>query len=864
MTTRQMTFRWVMGLAAIAALMASAPAWAAMPGGFPMPPSAPGASAGVPVGIPIPPPTAGPAEGSPALITLPTEILPTPFDRQIPSVSMMLPPPVAVPPVRKPLEGPMRLNFKDVSLHTVLEYLSAQAGLIIVETTPIESRISVMSLQPVTVDEAVGLLNTVLKEKGYAAVRTGRTLKIVPLADAKKSAVPVTYGGVPENIEQTDQIVTHIIPVQFADVNQLKANLTTLLPTYADLQANSATNVLILTATQTDVRRVVEIVHALDTQVASVSEIKVFQLKYASASSAATLITNMFRSDGTTTGGGMRFGGGGNTGGGGRGGPGGGGGGPGGGGPGGSIAALFGLGGGSSGNDTATARQPRVTASADDRTNSLVVSAPADIMKLIKSEIIDKLDADPTANQAVFTYRLKYADATNVESVMNTLFGTSGGGSAYRSTGTSGTTRALGGTSTTTGSRMGGSSTGSRLGGSSGSSSSMRGLGTSGLGGSSGSLGSGSTASRGATSTASRGGTTLGGGGARLSSSSQAVAADLANQVYVVADADTNSLLVTTGTNNWDRVKGILDELDRPMPQVLIKVLIAEVSHENTSDLGIEVSAINLATSAGPGFKVGTNFNVASQTQGLVFSLVEDHITAALHALEGVGKVDVLSRPYILTSDNQQASIMVGESVPIPTSSQVSDAALINTSFVYQDVGIILTVTPHINPDGLVILDVYPEISQVTDSIQVGTISAPVFRKRAASSRVAIRDGATIVIGGLMEDSIDDTIKKVPILGDLPGIGPLFQYVKKDKVKRELLIFLTPHVAQVPEALSGMSADEVSGTKVIKGAVDDKAFQEHMKGLERGAAAPDVRKTPISLPDQPIYREKRPEEGTEK
>ena len=587
---------------------------------------------------------------------------------------------------------------------------------------------------------------------------------------------------------------------------------------------------------------------------ASVSEIKVFQLQYASATSAATLITNLFRTDASTAGGGgTRFGGGGG-GGGGRG-PGGGpgGGGPGGGGPGGGpggFAALL-FGGGAAASDTATARQPKVTAQADDRTNSLVVSAPADILKIIEG-VVKQLDSNPVADRAVFTYRLKNADATNLASVLNSIFSAVNGSSFQPSTSTT-SPRNLGTSSLTSSNLLlGGSSSSGASRSTGGFGSSTGGFGSSSMGG----FGT-STANRGTTTTANRGTTSTGGfGGRPLSSSAQQTAADLSGQVFVVPEVDTNSVLVMTGSKNFPRVKAILDELDRARPQVLIKVLIAEVSHENTQDLGIEVSAINMSTSAGPGFKVGTNFNVASQTQGLVFSLVEDHITAALHALEGVSKVDVLSRPYILTSDNQQATIMVGQSVPIPTGTETSlvTAGVTTTNFVYNNVGIILTVTPHINPDGLVIMDVQPQVSSVstvTSTVEISPgVFAPVFDMRAASCEVGIRDGNTIVIGGLMQDRIDDHVDKVPFLGDLPGIGPLFQHIRKDKTKVELLIFLTPHVAQVPEDLTSMSAGEMSGTKVIKGAVEPGAFEDQMKGMRQGGTPDERYKTPIPTPSQ--------------
>jgi general secretion pathway protein D len=136
-----------------------------------------------------------------------------------------------------------------------------------------------------------------------------------------------------------------------------------------------------------------------------------------------------------------------------------------------------------------------------------------------------------------------------------------------------------------------------------------------------------------------------------------------------------------------------------------------------------------------------------------------------------------------------------------------------------------------------VTLDVTPEISQLTSStvtISPG-VNAPIINRRAADSRVTIRDGQTIVIGGLMEDRKISTLSKVPLLGDIPLIGPLFQHNNVSKTKTELLIFLTPHVAPAPEALKPMSKDELRGTKLTPSAVGPGTFDEHLRGMKRGA-----------------------------
>ena len=160
---------------------------------------------------------------------------------------------------------------------------------------------------------------------------------------------------------------------------------------------------------------------------------------------------------------------------------------------------------------------------------------------------------------------------------------------------------------------------------------------------------------------------TYGGGGAGgLSSSSAQAAAGLAGQVTIIADTDTNSLLVRTKPVNYPQVKEILDQLDRPVGQVLIKVLIAEVSHDNSHDLGAEWSVLNLSSN-GNGEKVGTAFQLPTFSPlgavggtGLLAQIVSGDVTATIHALESAGKIDVLSRPYILASDNQLAEIFSG------------------------------------------------------------------------------------------------------------------------------------------------------------------------------------------------------------
>lgn len=676
-------------------------------------------------------------------------------------------------------DGRITLNFSDAPLPAVLAFLSEASGLVVVGDVQVEGRVNMISRQPLTMAKALDVLSSVLKEKGYAAIRIGKTLKIVRLDQAKSANIPVHSGNDPAAVTESDQIITQVIPVRYADAAQLKTDLAPLIPAYASMSANVSTNTLILTDTAANVKRIMQIIRALDTAVSAVTQVRVFPLQYANASSAARLITAVFEPEPPPS---QQ-----------RGTP---------------VITRFGRfqqgGQGQQQNPEAGRPQTRVIASADDRTNTVVVSGPDDTMPLIE-QVLHELDANPAQEQAVFIYYLRNAQAVNMETVLNNLF--NGSTTTRTTTGTTsrGATQAQSRTGGMTLSQIG---TGTR------------------------------TATTTPTTAAARPGAAP-----QLSAAAAQAANDLTGQVSVVADADTNSLLVMTSSANFDRVRNIVNELDRPVPQVLIKVLVAEVTHNRTTDIGVEFSAINLKTSGDT--TVFTDFGVEAATGGLIAKLVETDVTVAIRALEEVGKLDVLSRPYILASDNQEASIIVGQEVPIINSSRITDTGQTINTLIYQDVGIILHVTPHVNPDGLVVMDVVPEISALTgETVPISdNASQPVIAKRSAQTRVAIRDGQTIVIGGLMEDRKTQTLTKVPLLGDIPLVGLLFQRDEVRKDKTELLIFLTPHVAQQPDQLQGMSDDERAGVKIVPEAIEPGMFDEHYEGLQRaksGRQAPET------------------------
>jgi type II secretory pathway component GspD/PulD (secretin) len=214
--------------------------------------------------------------------------------------------------------------------------------------------------------------------------------------------------------------------------------------------------------------------------------------------------------------------------------------------------------------------------------------------------------------------------------------------------------------------------------------------------------------------------------------------------------------------------------------------------------------------------------------------------TVMLRAIAESGKLEVLSRPTILARNNQQATITVGQQVPLITNVRYDNFGNQINSITYQDVGIILRVTPFITSDGMVEMIVSPEISNRTGefiTISEG-VDIPIIAKRGADTVVVTPDGKTVVIGGLMENNKTDNERKVPVLGDIPGLGYLFKRKTKTATKTELLIFLTPYVVGRPENLAKMTSDETGKTQLAPKAFSNTELERYLDGLPLKSTPP--------------------------
>ena len=303
----------------------------------------------------------------------------------------------------------LTLNFHAAPLISVLDYLSDAGGFVINLETAVREPIDVSTNGPVTKDQAVELLNSSLKRLGYAATRHGRILTVVNLDRAKTADLEVATGNDPDAVTRSDDIVTQIIPVRYANVSQLVNNLGPLLPSSASLSVNESANALILVATRTDVRRMLKIISALDSAVARVSSIKVLPLAYADAKDLATVIQQLFASDATGQSEGGRnaasqiF----NPPGGDNFGP------PGSPQPTGASAGSSGVGG--------TAARVKVAVVADERSNSLIVCAAAGLIPTV-AQVVQRLDRQVNDSTDLRVFRLRNADAGEVADQLSQLF----------------------------------------------------------------------------------------------------------------------------------------------------------------------------------------------------------------------------------------------------------------------------------------------------------------------------------------------------------------------------------------------------------------------------------------------------------
>ncbi|HLO99640.1 MAG TPA: secretin N-terminal domain-containing protein, partial [Fimbriimonas sp.] len=273
---------------------------------------------------------------------------------------------------------------------------------------------------------------------------------------------------------------------------------------------------------------------------------------------------------------------------------------------------------------------------------------------------------------------------------------------------------------------------------------------------------------------------------------------DLTGQITAIPDPNTNSIIVVANPDYAALVKQILEQLDKIPEQVMIETIIVEANLDSTNKLGVEwnyADGGHLGT-AGQTGNIGTVFGINSATnpaQGLKYTIAGRKLTSLMNAIQTDQKFNILSTPRIFTSNNTQAEINISQSIPYVVSSRTDNNGNLLYNYDFQDVGIVLTVTPRITANGYVTMD----INQTANDLQGYTsFNAPIINQREADTVVSVKNGETIILGGIIRSSVTATTNKIPILGDIPILGQLFKSSSKESKRTELLVLLTPRIVK--------------------------------------------------------------------
>jgi general secretion pathway protein D len=739
------------------------------------------------------------------------------------------------------------MSFKDADLDYVLDFFAKATGYTIIKDGEIKGRVTIVSENDIPVDQALSVLNTILKVKGYSSIGNGdgKTFRIVPIDTAKRENTEIKVGTDPSEIDSSDTIVTQIMPLSSANAAQIVKELKDLVPSYGVMVAHSQSNSLILTATSSNIKRFAQIVKELDIPMSDMISVEVFPIKYRDATTLATALTNVYKTEGTSAQQAeqernafmQRFR---------RGGP-----------PGFPGEDQQQQDSASSTDSEILQIRSNVKVVADSDTNSVIVSASKSNIALIKT-LIEKLDT-PIVDQAVTrVFKIEYADAVEVADELTQLFSSSTTSRTSTRSSTRNTTQSIFGRGSFFPGQMmqpgfqNQSSQGSILGLPeinvvadertnsiivTTTSQQIENIGNlikqldtdiseyeqttivlpvenaeaSELAQVLNNIFQTSTFEQ------SRGRTTVSARGGMMGTAADTIesARGLTGNVKIVAESTTNSLIITTYQRNINTLIEIIKKLDVMIPQVLIEVKIVEVTLDDNSKFGIEWMWEHSTTVDNKSYLQNgkTNFGLADETYGLKYAIFGKTIETLLMALEKNTDVNILSTPKILTLDNHEAVINISQEVPYLESTQQTNTGGILTSYAYKDVGVILTVTPRINKSETVSLEVNQQINNL---IEFTLFNAPVISKREASASVTVKDGQTMIIGGIIEDKKTETINKVPILSSFPLIGKLFQRKEITSGKTELMVFITPRIIRNPEDANELHTKLGYGQKAMK------------------------------------------------
>lgn len=638
------------------------------------------------------------------------------------------------------------LNFVNADIDQVAKAIGAATGKTIIVDPRVKGQLNLVAERPVPEDQALKTLQSALRMQGFALVQDHGVLKVVPEADAKLQGVPTYVGNAPQ--ARGDQVITQVFELHNESANNLLPVLRPLISPNNTVTAYPANNTIVVTDYADNVRRIAQIIAGVDS--AAGAQVQVVPLRNANAIDLAAQLQKMLDP-------------------------------------------------GAIGNSDATLK---VSVTADPRTNSLMLRASSASRLAAAKRLVQQLDAPSAVPGNMHVVPLRNADAVKLAKTLRGMLG-KGSGSDSGSSASSNDANSF--------NQNGGSSSSGNF--STGTSGTPP-LPSGGLGGSSSSSSYGGTSGSGG----------LGSGG--LLGGDKDKGDDNQPGGMIQADAATNSLIITASDPVYRNLRSVIDQLDARRAQVYIEALIVELNSTTQGNLGIQWQVASGqflgGTNLNPGLGLGNSIinltaggvtnaaggisggglanNLGALSQGLNIGWLHNMfgvqgLGALLQYFAGVSDANVLSTPNLVTLDNEEAKIVVGQNVPIATGSysNLTSGTTSNAFNTYdrRDVGLTLHVKPQITDGGILKLQLYTEDSAVvsgTTNAQTG----PTFTKRSIQSTILADNGEIIVLGGLMQDNYQVSNSKVPLLGDIPWIGQLFRSESKVRQKTNLMVFLRP------------------------------------------------------------------------
>lgn len=698
---------------------------------------------------------------------------------------------------------PVTLNFANADIEAVARTMATITGKNVVVDPRVKGQITLVTENAVQPNAAFQQFLAALRLQGFTVVESAGLYKVVPEADAKLQTgnVSVSQGGA-GGPPAGGQIVTQIFKLNFENAANLVPVLRPLISPNNTINVNPGNNSLVITDYADNLQRLARIVAAMD--VSNASDVEVIPLQHAIATDLAPLVSRLIEGGSAT-----------------------------------ATGTAQGVAQGQTDNSFKT------TLLAEPRSNALIVRAANPARVALVRSLVAKLDqpAAPGSSAAsgnIHVVYLKNADAVKLATTLRAALG-SAGGSGTSSGGGTGAGNLSGGLTRTGASGLGQTS---GLGNSTNASGNAGGLGSSGLGTGQGSSGS-SDANQPST------------GG------------------IIQADPTTNSLIISAPEPLYRQIRAVIDKLDGRRAQVLIESLIVEVSANKVAEFGIQWQGVlgNYGSTLGV---LGNNSSVAGRNiLDLALAAATGNVTSIANAkpaagmnlavapringkyylgalanfLENTGDANVLSTPNLLTLDNEEAQIIIGNNVPFVTGSYANtggSGGAVNpfTTVERKDVGLMLRVRPQINENGTVKLTMYQEVSKVAEST-LSNANGPSTSKRSIESTVLVDDGSVIVIGGLLEDSYALGQDKVPVMGDLPVVGGLFRNEKRTRQKTNLMVFLRPMVIRDSATSDALMVDRYEAIRALQQSTQP-APSTMMSGVSEAPVLP-----PLPAPASP-------------